>query len=70
MERWVAKKKTKIVLDVTEGSLALMDFCRGNDLRQSAVDSWMETFVEEATLRYLRQGERACYRYLHIMPEM
>ena len=49
MERWTAKKKAEIVLDIIKGDLIILDFCRENDLKQSEVETWMDTFIKEGT---------------------
>lgn len=49
-QRWTAKKKAEIVLEIIKGKLKLVDFCRQNDLKQSEVESWMDDFVKSGTM--------------------
>jgi hypothetical protein len=39
-QRWTAKKKVDVVLEIIKGKLKLVDFCRQNDLKQSEVETW------------------------------
>jgi transposase-like protein len=42
--RWTAKRKAEAILDLLKGVYTLQEFCRRNDLKQSEVEQWMETF--------------------------
>ncbi|NDG85996.1 MAG: DUF1153 domain-containing protein [Proteobacteria bacterium] len=44
-QRWTAKRKTELVLELIKGQKKLVDVCRENDLKQSEVEAWMETFL-------------------------
>jgi hypothetical protein len=33
-QRWTAKKKAEVVLEIIKGKIKLIDFCRQNDLKQ------------------------------------
>ena len=44
-QRWNAKRKTELVLELIKGQKKLVDVCRENDLKQSEVEAWMETFL-------------------------
>jgi len=49
-QRWTAKRKADLILDLIKGSKKLVDVCREFDLKQSEVEGWMDSF--------LRAGER------------
>ena len=49
-QRWTARRKVELLLQLIKGEVKLVDACREHDLKQSDVESWMETF--------LRAGER------------
>jgi transposase-like protein len=49
-QRWTARRKVEVLLELIKGEAKLVDVCREHDLKQSEVESWMETF--------LRAGER------------
>jgi hypothetical protein len=44
-QRWAAKRKTELVLEPIKGPKKLLDVCRENDLKESEVEDWMETFL-------------------------
>jgi transposase-like protein len=44
-QRWTSKRKAEIVLQLIKGEVKLVDICRQNDLKQSEVESWIETFL-------------------------
>ena len=46
IQRWTAKRKTEIVLQLLKGEKKLAHICRENDLKQSEVESWIETFLK------------------------
>jgi len=50
IQRWSAKRKAELILDLIKGTRKLVDVCREHDLKQSEVEGWMETF--------LKSGER------------
>jgi transposase-like protein len=49
-QRWTARRKVELLLQLIKGEAKLVDVCREHDLKQSEVEGWMETF--------LRSGER------------
>lgn len=48
-QRWTAQKKAEIILQIIKGEVNLVDVCRQNDLKQSEVESWINTFVSSGT---------------------
>jgi len=44
-QRWTAKRKAELVLDLIRGKKKLVDVCRENDLKQSEVEGWIQTFM-------------------------
>lgn len=44
--RWTSGKKTEIVLSLLKGEKSLTEICRKNDLKQSEVEKWKETFLK------------------------
>ena len=54
IERWTARRKADLVLEIIKGQKTIVDAAREYDLKQSDIQKWMETFME-----YGRQGLRA-----------
>lgn len=50
-QRWTARRKSELVMQLVKGERKLVDACREHDLKQSEVENWVETF--------LRGGERS-----------
>ena len=48
-QRWTAQKKAEIILQIIKGEAKLVDVCRQNDLKQSEVVSWVNTFISSGT---------------------
>src|SRR5215831_13694956 len=46
VQRWSAKRKVELLLSLVKGERKLVDVCREHDLKQSEVESWMETFLK------------------------
>ena len=46
IQRWSAKRKVEVLLGLIKGERKLVDVCREFDLKQSEVESWMETFMK------------------------
>lgn len=46
VQRWSAKRKVEVLLSLIKGDRKLVDVCREHDLKQSEVESWMETFLK------------------------
>jgi transposase-like protein len=46
IQRWSAKRKVELLLQLIRGEKELVDVCREQDLKQSEVEAWMETFVK------------------------
>ena len=44
-QRWTAKRKVELLLQLIRGETKLVDACREHDLKQSEVEAWMETFL-------------------------
>jgi transposase-like protein len=45
-QRWTAKRKVELLLQLIRGERKLVDVCREHDLKQSEVEGWMEVFVK------------------------
>jgi len=54
IERWTARRKADLVLEIIKGQKTLVDAAREYDLKQSEIQKWIEMFLE-----YGRQGLRA-----------
>jgi len=54
IERWTARRKADLILEIIKGQKTIVDAAREYDLKQSEIQKWMETFLE-----YGRQGLRA-----------
>ena len=46
IQRWTAKRKVELVLQLIKGEKKLVQICRENDLKQSEVESWLDTFMK------------------------
>ncbi|WP_158904919.1 transposase [Rectinema subterraneum] len=46
VQRWTAKKKADIVLQILRQSSTVIDVSRQNDLAPSEVQAWVDTFVK------------------------
>ena len=45
-QRWTARRKVELLLELIKGNAKLVDVCREHDLKQSEVEGWMDTFVK------------------------
>lgn len=54
VERWTARRKANLVLEVIKGQKTIVDAAREYDLKQSEIQTWIDTFME-----YGRQALRA-----------
>ena len=59
-QRWTAKRKTELVLELIKEQKKLVDVCHENDLKQSEVEAWMETFLagSERSLKVNAEDEQ------------
>jgi transposase-like protein len=62
-QRWTAKRKVELLLQLIRGERKLVDVCREHDLKQSEVDGWMDTFVKggERSLKARAEDEQAVH---------
>ena len=62
-QRWTARRKVELLLQLIKGEVTLVDVCREHDLKQSDVESWMETFLKggERSLRARSEDEQAVH---------
>ena len=62
-QRWTAKRKVELLLQLIKGEVKLVDACREHDLKQSEVEAWMETFVQggERSLKARSEDEQAVH---------
>ena len=62
-QRWTAKRKVELPLQVIRGERKLVDVCREHDLKQSEVEGWMDTFVKggERSLKARAEDEQAVH---------
>jgi len=62
-QRWTARRKVELLLQLIKGEVTLVDVCREHDLKQSDVESWMETFLKggERSLRARSEDEQAMH---------
>ena len=60
-QRWTAKRKVELLLQLIKGEQKLVDVCREHDLQESEVESWMETFLKagERGLKARSEDEQA-----------
>ena len=62
-QRWTAKRKVELLLQLIKGDAKLVDVCREHDLKQSEVETWMDTFVKggERSLKARAEDEQALH---------
>ncbi len=44
--RWTARRKVELIVKIMKGEKSLVDVCREQDLKQSEVEGWIETFLK------------------------
>ena len=62
-QRWTAKRKVELLLQLIKGEAQLVEVCREHDLTQSEVESWMEIFLKagERGLKARTEDEQALH---------
>src|SRR5438552_14232386 len=62
-QRWTAKRKVELLLQLIKGEATLVDACREHDLKQSEVEGWMEAFLQsgERGLKARSDDEQAVH---------
>ena len=62
-QRWTAKRKAELILELIRGTKKIVDVCREQDLKQSEVEAWMETFLQggEKCLKVNAEDEQAAH---------
>jgi transposase-like protein len=62
-QRWTARRKVELLLQLIKGEVKLVDVCREHDLKQSDVESWMDTFVKggERSLKARAEDEQTVH---------
>ena len=63
IQRWTAKRKAAVVLEVLKGKTTGVEACRKYGIRQSELEGWTKRFLEggENSLRSNPREERAEY---------
>lgn len=46
VQRWSAKRKSELILELIKGTKKLVDVWREHDLKQSEVEGWMDSFLK------------------------
>lgn len=64
-QRWTAKRKVELLLQLIKGEATLVDVCRQHDLKQSEVEGWMDTFLKsgERGLKARSEDEQATHEH-------
>jgi transposase-like protein len=62
-QRWTARRKVELLLQLIKGEVKLVDACREHDLKQSDVESWMDAFLKggERSLKARSEDEQAVH---------
>jgi len=62
-QRWTAKRKVELLLQLIKGEAKLVDVCCEHDLTQSEVEGWMEIFLKagERGLKARTEDEQAVH---------
>ena len=63
IQRWTAKRKSAVVLEVLKGQMTSVDACRKYGIKQSELEEWTERFLEagEKGLKLNPPDEFAAY---------
>ena len=63
VQRWTAKRKTAVILEVLKGQTTGVETCRRYGLKQSELEEWTQAFLEggENALRSRPRDEREMY---------
>jgi len=69
-QRWTAKRKAEIILQLIKGEVKLVDVCRQNDLKQSEVESWIETFLKGGEKNLKTNAKEEIDQYERLIKEM
>ncbi len=61
--RWTARRKADIIIRILRGENSIADVCREHDLKQSEVESWVDTFLRggENSLKTNAKDEHTQY---------
>jgi len=61
IQRWTAKRKSELVLQLIKGEKTLVEICRSQDLKQSEVQGWVDQFLKsgEHGLKANAKGEQS-----------
>ena len=62
-QRWTARRKVELLVQLIKGEVKLVDVCREHDLKQSDVESWMDMFLKggERSLKARSEDEQAVH---------
>ena len=62
-QRWTARRKVELLLQLIKGEVKLVDACREHDLKQSDVESWTDAFLKagERGLKARSEDEQAVH---------
>ncbi len=61
IQRWTAKRKSELVLQLIKGEKTLVEICWSQDLKQSEVQGWMDAYMKsgEQGLKTNAKGEQS-----------
>ena len=69
-ERWTAKKKKELVLQIIKKEKSLADACRAHDLKQSEVQDWINTFLKSGEQGLKTSSKEVKMQYERELKEM
>jgi len=63
IQRWTAKRKSELVLQLIKGEKTLVEICRSQDLKQSEVQGWLDAYMKsgEQGLKTNAKGEQSLH---------
>lgn len=70
VQRWTAKKKADIVLQILRQSATIIDVARQNDLTPSEVQRWIDTFVKGGEQSLKAKAPDVVAQYEHEVKEL
>jgi transposase-like protein len=70
VQRWTAKKKADIVLQILRQGSTVIDVARQNDLTPSEVQGWVDTFVKGGEQSLRIKASDALFQYEQQVKEL
>ena len=69
-QRWTAKRKAEIILQILKNEESLVEICRKHDLKQSEVREWIDSFLKGGEQRLKTNSKDVQLQYEKEVKEM